>query len=212
MKPAQGIRNPFIKDWKRNFFADPSKRIASIPFLRNLIEYTDGNQDGDFLRLTSLLHWKPDSAAITQENLDEAYNRLFSEDETYPGGDEPVTDMIIRTADSCINGNPGFGGIEFHDKIVLSIAIRVAAERFMAERIDDEEFLHGLGGNPTSKLLERFEQDFGNEKTALDVIRSVLLMTPENIHLNSFMYEPIVDMSDEHLKRLYRQVKGLTGN
>jgi len=29
----------------------------------------------------------------------------------------------------------------------------------------------------------------------------VVLMTPENIHLNSFMYEPIIDMSDEHLKR-----------
>jgi hypothetical protein len=37
-----------------------------------------------------------------------------------------------------------------------------------------------------------------------------LLMTPENLHLNSFMYEPIVDMSDEHLKRLYNDVKKLT--
>ena len=34
-------------------------------------------------------------------------------------------------------------------------------------------------------------------------------MTPENIHLNSFMYEPIVDMSNDHLKRLYERVVGL---
>jgi hypothetical protein len=34
-------------------------------------------------------------------------------------------------------------------------------------------------------------------------------MTPENIHLNSFMYEPIVDMSDEHLKKLYKNVMAL---
>jgi hypothetical protein len=32
---------------------------------------------------------------------------------------------------------------------------------------------------------------------------------PENIHLNSFMYEPIVDMSDAHLRDLYRRVKAL---
>ena len=29
------------------------------------------------------------------------------------------------------------------------------------------------------------------------------------VHVNSFMYEPIVDMSDKHLKKLYRDVKQL---
>lgn len=32
-------------------------------------------------------------------------------------------------------------------------------------------------------------------------------MTPENIHINSFMYEPILDLSDSHLKRLYNDLK-----
>jgi hypothetical protein len=41
------------------------------------------------------------------------------------------------------------------------------------------------------------------------VIDSVLLMTPENIHLNAFMYEPIVDMADDHLKKLYKDVTAL---
>jgi hypothetical protein len=41
------------------------------------------------------------------------------------------------------------------------------------------------------------------------IIDKVLLMTPENIHLNSFMYEPILDMSDEHLRKLYSDVKTL---
>ena len=34
-------------------------------------------------------------------------------------------------------------------------------------------------------------------------------MTPENIHLNSFMYEPILDMSDSHLRKLYSKLKEL---
>jgi hypothetical protein len=37
-------------------------------------------------------------------------------------------------------------------------------------------------------------------------------MTPENIHLNSFMYEPILDMSDEHLRKLYEAVLALQVN
>jgi len=34
-------------------------------------------------------------------------------------------------------------------------------------------------------------------------------MTPENIHINSFMYEPIIDMANEHLKQLYTDVSAL---
>ena len=34
-------------------------------------------------------------------------------------------------------------------------------------------------------------------------------MTPENIHINSFMFEPILDLSDNHLKKLYCKLKEL---
>lgn len=32
-------------------------------------------------------------------------------------------------------------------------------------------------------------------------------MTPENIHINTFMYEPLIDMSIIHLVKLYELVK-----
>jgi hypothetical protein len=35
-------------------------------------------------------------------------------------------------------------------------------------------------------------------------------MTPENIHVNSFMYEPIVDMSDDNLRKLCVDVTNLS--
>ena len=37
------------------------------------------------------------------------------------------------------------------------------------------------------------------------------MITPENIHINSFMYEPLLDMSCEHLKTLYIELKTLIG-
>ena len=58
LEQATGIQNVFVKDWKPNFFTDTRKKIASIPFIRNLIEYTKGDKDADFIKLTSLLHWK----------------------------------------------------------------------------------------------------------------------------------------------------------
>ena len=56
----------------------------------------------------------------------------------------------------------------------------------------------------TKKFLELFAGD-----PALETLDRVVLMTPENIHLDSFMYEPIVDMSDEHLRKLYNDVCAL---
>jgi hypothetical protein len=44
----------------------------------------------------------------------------------------------------------------------------------------------------------------------MSALKQVNLMTPENIHLNSFMYEPLLDISNQHLKRLYNRVCALT--
>lgn len=38
---------------------------------------------------------------------------------------------------------------------------------------------------------------------------NVVLMTVENIHVNSFMDEPIIDLSDTALRELYARAKSL---
>ncbi len=210
IKQAAGIRNPFVKDWKQSFFDDPKKRVASIPFLRNLIEYTKGTDDADFIALTSLLHWKSNSASFLQGKLDDIYNQMFGTQGRSEDKEEPVICVIEKAAKSCMNCNQEGNSINFENKIVLSIAIRIAAERFMVEKINDQAFVDSIESNQSQELLKRFTQDFADEESnAVDVIKRVVLMTPENIHLNSFMYEPILDMSDEHLKKLYSEVQDL---
>ena len=49
----------------------------------------------------------------------------------------------------------------------------------------------------------------GVSAETLKVLNQVILMTPENIHINSFMYEPLMDMSNHHLVTLYKDVKVL---
>jgi len=205
---ALGIKNIFVNDWKLNFFTDRKKRIASIPFMRNLIEYTHGHTDADFMRLTSLLHWKPDSAAITQADLDGTYNKLFGATESYQGdASVSAVDMIQQGAAACLVAD---AGVNFENKIVLAIAIRLVAERFMVDKIADAAFLADIEENQTQALLKRFQKDFPGEIAAIRTLRSVVLMTPENIHLNAFMYEPIMDMSDDHLRKLYEAVAALS--
>jgi hypothetical protein len=79
----------------------------------------------------------------------------------------------------------------------------------MVAKINDATFVDHIESNQTSKLLEAFSRRFPEALKAIETIQSVVLMTPENIHLNSFMYEPILDMSDEHLRGLYKDVIAL---
>lgn len=200
---ADGIDNVFINDWKKNFFKDSKKKVASIPFIRNIIEFTKGPSDPLFVRLTSLLHWRADSGDITEGELDDIFITTFNSGEKPSNNKKPVVNLITEQADECIKAGPG---LNFENKIVLSIAIRLAAEQFMVKKINDPAFLATITENQTYKLLKKFKEKFPNESTSLALLERVSIMTPENIHLNSFMYEPIVDMSDEHLRKLCKEV------
>lgn len=125
---------------------------------------------------------------------------------TSQDGNRSVISLISQEAKNCITAS---GGINFENKIVLSIAIRIAAEQFMVKKINDAFFVASITATQTEKLLARFKQLFSTNVAAINTLERVVLMTPENIHLNSFMYEPILDMSDEHLRRLYEDVLAL---
>jgi len=202
LSQANDIQNPFINRWKPKFFEDGGARVACIPFLRNMLEYARGSEDNDYTMLTSLLHHRPDSDSITEQVLDKAFCSFFAAAGAWPSNDDPVTSLITAEAERFSTDE----GSSLEGKIVLSIAIRLTAERFMVQQIDDSEFWHGIDHKQTECLFGRYRELFPEEEGALRTLQRVRLMVPENIHLNSFMYEPILDMSDEHLRRLYRDV------
>ena len=206
LETAQGVRNVFSNVWKPAFFNDDRKKICCVPFMRNLIEYTKGEADPDYLLLTSLLHWKAGTDQITLADLDGIYTRLFGATGQSGNAAARVVDLLAAEVAACLQAPDG---INFENKVVLAIATRLQAERFMAAKINDAAWLAGITANQTPTLLRRYRDDFPAELANVGVIQRVLLMTPENIHLNSFMYEPILDMSDQHLRRLHAEVVAL---
>ena len=76
-------------------------------------------------------------------------------------------------------------------------------------KIADPAVVAGLTANQARGLLDEFKSRFPLEEDTTAILERVSLMTPENIHVNSFMYEPIIDMSDDHLRKLFSDVKGL---
>jgi len=203
---ATGIRNIFANDWKDNFFRDQKKKIASICFLRNLIEMTTGEKDPNYETLSSMLHWKADSVKLTSGQLDAVFNAVCKSEGKSANPAKLIHELIAEEADACLAADPG---LNLENKIVLAVATRLAAERYMIGKIKDTKFVAEIKANQTQALIGKFKSKFSKAEETIRILDRVGLMTPENIHVNSFMYEPIVDMSDEHLKRLYTDVKNL---
>ena len=203
---AAGIRNIFAKDWKPRFFDDPKKKIASIPFLRNLVEMTKGWDDPLYNKLTSMLHWKADSNSFTVGQLDTIYNTICQTNGASDNPEKLLYDLLMEEAEDCVNAG---AGMNLENKIVLAIGIRLKAERFMIDRIAAPELLKTLAANQARGLTEKFKVRFPHEQEVIATLDRVGLMTPENLHVNSFMYEPIIDMSDDHLRKLFKEVKAL---
>lgn len=137
-------------------------------------------------------------------------------------------DLIINTANGIT-----LDDCKLENKIVLSIAIRLCAELFMKSEISklsisyklkwtkkidgkdteitgnkDEFFEYIESSTYQTRLLFKVYIQIGRKEN-IEVLDHVNIMTPENIHLNSFMYEPILDMDICELKGLYDDVKNL---
>lgn len=204
---AVGVQNVFVNVWKEKFFTDSSIKVACIPFLRNLVEFTKGTGDPTYERLTSLLHWKKDTPSITVGELDQIYNSLCAPPGKSADTAKLVCELIDEQAQKCAKAHASMDDLQ--NKVVLAIASRLNAEKFMLKKIDDDAFANAIKANQTTALLKEFKKRFATETETISVLDQVALMTPENIHLNSFMYEPLIDMSDKHLKDLYAAVGNL---
>ncbi|MEA5465221.1 hypothetical protein [Leptothoe sp. PORK10 BA2] len=197
--------NPF-NHWKENF-CDEKFIISAIPFVRNLAEYCGWHDE--FTKLTSLLHLKSDTKSISIKELNTIYAAILKDksDLALANPDKIVIDLIHEISEVILSEVDE--AAELESKIILSIAIRLNSEEFMINKIADQSFVDSITSNQTIKLLKRFRTDYPSEIEAVKLLEQVNLMTPENIHINSFMYEPILDMAPRHLKDLYIRVKAI---
>lgn len=202
LEKAEYIRDPF-----RNFLEnvkDEIKFLALIPFIRNLIQYTKGVHDPDFLLTTSVLHQKADTSSITKKQINDIMDTLFPNKKIKLDNPEKIIlDLFIEKADELLGSSEN---LMLQNKIVLSIAIRLKAEEYMIRKIKDSDFVKGIEKNQTKQLVDKFIEENGSNSKEASTLKRVNLITPQNIHLNSFMYEPILDMSDIELKDLYKAV------
>jgi hypothetical protein len=203
------IDSPF-KRWRQRLPSDKNCLIAMIPMIRNIIEYTNGNGNQEYSVLTSLLHYKLDTDIYTIDNLITIYQGVLNPCPAIQPDVSPIINIIFQQADICYNDLNEVCDLE--KKVVLSIAIRLKAEKAMITKINDTAITGAITRNQTRELFDFFKQKYPADSVSEKLFSRVLMMTPEAIHLNSFMYEPIIDLSDHHLKSLYHDITQYLNN
>ena len=171
-------------------------------------------EDENYKKLTSLLHIKKDTLNITVKDLENIFEKsvTFSEELNFSNGreDEKVYDLIIKTAKNIVKS--GESSIDLDGKIILSMAIRLLAERFMINEITVVDKSGNVleevykQNNQTGKLLGQYKKLCSEQHDNILLMNKVSLMSSENIHINSFMFEPIIDMSIKSLVDLFGRV------
>lgn len=206
---ADAVNDIFLNLWKGRVHKDDGILYSCVPFSRNIVEYTKGCKSEEYELLTKLLHWKKETQTITKGEFFKVYNSIFgtSHEET---SKELMFDLLMNKSESIISSNE-VKGIDLQDKILLSIATRILGEMYITNQLrickSDNEYWSSNG--QFGKMLNELEGYFSPTDDRIVSLRKVSVTVSSNIHLNSFMYEPILDLSLIHLIELYKEIKSL---
>lgn len=187
---------------------DEKKKLlfSSIPFYRNLCEYS--GKEIEYSKLTCFLHIKSTPLDTQTVKITDLWNLVnpFLNNSIFTGVDEDYYSAVIRIASSCATGNTN--EVLLDNKLVIAIAIRLLTEKFMHDTlIANGQVCIDADSNQTREWFNQVKPFL--TPTQISIIEEVNLITPESIHLNSFMFEPLIDISDWALKELYTKVSNL---
>lgn len=189
-------------------YNNPKFFISLIAFVRNIIEYTESMECTDYEILTSSMHNKDDSATLTVQNVFDIFQSRLTKlnGKTISFGHRNLLELIFETA-GAISNDVNLNEINIENKITLAIAIRLKAESYLITKLPEVD-VSLITSNQTNKLYQAYKNKFATS-SAISVLDRVNMMTPENIHINAFMFEPLIDMSVNHLKDLYKKTCNL---
>lgn len=195
-----------------NITNDDKKKllISSVPFYRNLCEYSeiDTGATSRYAKLTCFLHLKTTPLDTQSTKISDLWNIVnpFLDGVVFSGVDENYYSAIIRIANSCVADNTN--EVLLDNKLVIAIAIRLLTEQFMQRVITTNgQNCVDANSNQTREWYKQAAPFLTSDQKA--IIEEVNLITPESIHLNSFMFEPLIDISDWTLKELFAKVSEL---
>ncbi len=168
----------------------------AIPYLREAKTILQE----DTSLLTSCLHYKANTKNIKIKDI----LSFFPRKNLAIDGEKLYLDGLKELADRMSE----FDEYDLAKKTILSICCRV----FFEEKIIDNNFsiVEEINCNQFAYLKEMYKEKLN--ENVVHLMDKIQLATPEFIHVNAFMYEPLVDIDGKYLKEIYEEVINLDSN
>lgn len=205
-----------FKDWlkPKKIEEDISFLFANIAFTRQLANY-HGEMD---LKLfcTQCLHIKKQTDKLTIGHIYEKiciFNKIeINNDFLEKNKNKKYKDSLYNYCDKIINLSEDNFLTSLKDKVCLSIGIRLKAEEYMISKLleYDKSMQDKILKISDKQTYTLFSLCLDNKIEINELlINKVNTFTSESIHLNSFMFEPLLDLEIEQLIKIYEEIKGL---
>lgn len=183
--------------------------VSLIPFARNLIEYRENQNVDAYKRLTRCLHVMSNKPTIADVMTDITNNTGVT---ATPFNQSDIAhDVIIDTARETANNNDD--DFDLYKNITLAIGIRLLIERYIISKLSADDYANAQnrGNNQTRELIKRYKNNVSDTEhdKKVQLINNAAMMVDGSIHLNSFMYEPLIDMGTWELKEMFNQTETL---
>lgn len=199
------IEHNVMERWRKDVKSpDSATRMAAIPMVRELAVIQGAERDEVNL-LSDVLHGRKAVKNIRFCDLDPLFKKYWKCD-CLEGDERPVNQTVLETCDTMEAEDTNGCQMALPEKVILSMGIRFLTERCIVSELSQAKkgIVEGSLGKIARALKDELPESYEPHAA---LIEQAVLMTPENIHLNSFMYEPLIDIGIHRLFALYRECK-----
>jgi hypothetical protein len=203
--------------------------ICSIPLIRNLLDYKKGDNSLQ-QTLNKVVHYPLRDSQNNNTNNENhiALSVLYTDITTYLNlspqhtidgldlkSNKTFYDLVIKTADIILTpdnliqeSESTYFNTNLQDKIIISIAIRLLLEKKIIEKYNnDNKISNFVNHNRTRRLINKLKTDYTVDDKIKGLIDIVNMISSNNIHINSFIYEPLIDINIEDLINRYTELE-----
>lgn len=193
-------------NYKKDASRDKSAWVTMIPFARNIIEFQYDKSHNDYKELTKALHTL--SNDMTVGDIQQHLQSIVSVTDTPFNESLNIHEVIVRYAkEVATNTSDGFS---LKDNLVLAIGTRLCIERYIISKISETDYRNAVNKecDLTRKLLILYSNNYSEPKKQilLKMFNKAAAIVDGTIHINSFMYEPLVDIGTWEMKKMFNEI------
>lgn len=193
-------------NYKKDAATDKSAWVTMIPFARNIVEFQYGKDHVDYKELTKALHTINND--VTIEDIQQYLQSIISVADTPFNRSLSIYEAIIIHAKEVAAATSD--GFSLKDNLVLAIGTRLCIERYIISKISEEDYRKAVSKERdlTRKLLILYSNNCSdpNKQIYLKMFNKAAAIVDGAIHINSFMYEPLVDVGTWEMKKMFNDI------